>query len=335
MLALVTGATGMVGNNVVRLLLDRGHAVRVLQRASSPKKPLEDLKVERFEGDVRDSASVRRACDGVDAVVHAAAHVHIGWSGLDVHQSINVEGTRNIAQAAREAGAKLVHVSSVDALGLGTRERPADEETPPQGHDTVPYVLTKRQAEIVVLEAVERGLHGVIVNPTYMLGPWDWKPSSGRMLLTVVEKQLWFAPRGGNDFCDTRDVALGILSALERGQPGRRYILGGEAMSYYEAWKMFASVAGTRAPFFRAGPLAIKIAGRVGDLMYRVGGREPDVNSASTSMSGLAHHFSYARAAAELGYAPRPAREAAAGAWDWFQRWGYVSKSRKGAAIAG
>jgi dihydroflavonol-4-reductase len=334
MLALVTGATGLLGNNVVRLLLDRGHAVRVTLTDSSPKKPLEGLDVESVDGDVRDAEAMQRACQGVDLVVHSAAFVHIGWSAYDRHRAVNIEGTRNVGEAALEAGARMVHVSSVDTLGEGTRARPADEDSIPAERQVCHYAATKRIGENVVDDLIARGLHAVIVNPTYMLGPWDWKPSSGRMLLTVAEAQPMFAPRGGNDFCDVRDVAAGVLAANDRGQVGRRYVLGGEAMSYLEAWRMFADIAGRRGPICRAGPMAVIVAGRIGDLIHRVTGREPDINSAATFMSGMPHHFSYARATAELDYRPRPAREAAEAAWQWLLEHGYVVKAAKGRATA-
>ncbi|HEV3025748.1 MAG TPA: NAD-dependent epimerase/dehydratase family protein [Pirellulales bacterium] len=320
MLTLVTGATGLVGNNVVRLLLERGSAVRVLARKGSDPRPLAALEVETAHGDVRDARCMRRACQDVSRVVHAAAVVHIGWSGWEQQRAVNVEGTRNVAVAAREAGARLVHVSSVDALGYGTRAKPADEEAPVNGHVACPYVVTKRAAEQVVLEQVELGLDAVIVNPVFMLGPWDWKPSSGRMLLAVARGKGLLAPPGGNDFCDVRDVAVGILAAAERGEPGRRYILGGEPLSYLEAWRMFASVSGARPPLAVVGRRLLRAAGVAGSLWGRIRRREPDVNSAATAMSMLEHHFQSARAVAELGYSPRPAREAAEAAWDWFRR---------------
>lgn len=326
MLTLVTGATGLVGNNVVRMLLERGDAVRVLQREGSDPRPLAGLDVEIARGDVRDAAAVEQACRGVNRVIHAAAHVHIGWSGMDLHRTINVTGTQHVVEAALKHGARLVHVSSVDALGMGTRTTAANEETPPDLKMKFPYVVTKREAEQVVLGGVARSLDAVIVNPTFMLGPWDWKPSSGRMLLEVSKGTCFLAPRGGNDFCDVRDVAAGILMAAERGSTGRRYILGGESFSYLEAWRMFARVCNTRGPFCRGGPMAVKVAGWWGDLQHRLRGKEPDVNSAATSMSALFHHFSYERAAKELGYTPRPAQEAATAAWEWFQKNGYVKR---------
>ena len=229
MLYLVTGATGLVGNNVARALLARGDRVRVLTRATSDPRPLAGLNIEIAKGDVRDAAAVEAAVGGVDRVVHAAAYVHIGWTQFDASRAINVGGTANVAASARRAGARLVHVSSVDAMGLLPHGQASDEETPVAGGVLCPYVVTKREAEQVVLAEIAQGLDATIVNPAYMIGPWDWKPSSGRMLLEVARNRGLVAPLGTNNFCDVRDVAQGIVTAADRGAAGRRDILGGNA----------------------------------------------------------------------------------------------------------
>jgi dihydroflavonol-4-reductase len=326
---LVTGSTGLLGNNVVRQLLARGERVRVLVRAGCDPRPLAGLQIETAIGDVRDLDSLRRAAVGVHTVIHSAAVVHIGWTGIDEARAINVAGSRNVAEAALAANARLVHVSSVDALGLGTPGQPADEETPHTPVVPCPYVLTKRSGEEAVLEVAARGLWAVIVNPGFMLGPWDWKPSSGRMLLQVARRWTPLAPKGVNNFCDARDVAAGVLAAAERGQSGRRYILGGESLTYLEAWRIFAAVAGARAPLGEPpGPLIMAAAGKLGDLWTKLTGREPDVNSASVAMARLPKYLSSVRAETELGYRPRSVREAAETAWAWFCEYGYA-KARK------
>lgn len=324
MLTLVTGATGLVGNNVVRLLVERGDAVRVLTRNGSGSRALEGLPVEVAQGDVRQPETIRAACRGVQRVIHAAAEVQLGWKGMDLAREINVQGTRNVAAAARAEGARLCHVSTINALGLGSRQQPADEETPICETVNCPYVVTKREAEQVVLGEIAAGLDAVIVNPVYMLGPWDWKPSSGRMLLEIATGWAKLAPPGGNDFCDVRDVAAGILAAIERGVRGRRYILGGESLSFMEAWTMFAKIIGVRPPWRKALPPGLWIYGHFGDLRGWLTGREPNLNSAAVALARLEHHYSYARAAAELDYRPRPAREAAETAWQWFRAHGYA-----------
>lgn len=326
MTTLVTGSTGLLGNNVVRQLLAQGEAVRVLVRSSSDPRPLEGLEVETVQGDVCDADSVRRAAEGVSTIIHSAAHVHIGWQQHARQQKINVEGTRTVALAAREAGARMIHVSTTDTCGFGTLDAPADEETPLTPGVDCPYVVTKRAAEKVVLDLVGEGLDGVIVNPSFMLGPWDWKPSSGRMLLQVARGWALVAPRGENNFCDVRDVARGVLAAVKQGKPGRRYILGGESLSYLEAWQIFAAVSGSRPPLGQARqvPVMMLAAGRFGDVFARLTGREPAVNSAAVAMSRLSKCCTHARAAAELGYQAGTVRDAARDAWDWFRQYGYA-----------
>jgi dihydroflavonol-4-reductase len=324
MLTLVTGATGLLGNNIVRHLLAGGHSVRVLARGQSDPRPLAGLHVDIARGDICDRDAVVRAMVGVELVIHAAGHVHIGWTGLATSRFINVEGTRNLAEAALDQRARFVHVSSLDALGLPAAGCPADEETAPVGGVLCPYVVTKREAEQVVLGLATKGLDARIVNPGFMIGPHDWKPSSGRMLLHVAKGWGLWAPLGSNSYCDVRDVASGILAAVERGEPGRRYILAGEVLSYFQAWRVFAEVTGGTPPMFPAGPLVRIGAGAFGDFMARVTGREPDVNSAATAISAQKRNFSSQRARDELDYRPRPLRQAAADAWAWFRANGYV-----------
>jgi dihydroflavonol-4-reductase len=323
-LTLVTGSTGLLGNNVVRMLLERGQAVRVLVREGCDPRPLEGLSVEVVRGDVRDADAVRRACQGVDGVVHSAAHVRIGWTGRELYRAINVEGTRNVASAAAEAGARMVHVSTIDTLGCRSLEHPADEDTPPNEGPPVPYVITKREAEQVVLDAVTRGLAACIVHPGFMLGPWDWKPSSGQLLLAVTHRGCFIAPRGSLGACDVRDVATAVVNALDRGIPGRRYITSGPAISYGRAMRLFAEVIGTRAPFTPPGPLTFAVIGRVCDLWTRLTGHEPPVNSAAIRMARVPKSYSSARAEKELGYQIRPLRQTVEDAWNWFRQYGYA-----------
>jgi nucleoside-diphosphate-sugar epimerase len=325
MTTLVTGATGLVGNNVVRRLLEEGGSVRVLVRDSADPRPLADLEgLEIMTGDVRDPQAVARAVRGTQCVIHAAAHVHIGWSGWDAAHAINVEGTRNVARAALDQGSRMVHVSSVDALGLRPGEAPADEDCAPDGGVLCPYVVTKREAEQVVMGHVEQGLWAGIVNPGFMIGPYDWKPSSGRMLLSVARGWGAFAPRGINCFCDVRDVSAGILAVANHGQSGRRYILGGQMLTYFQAWRIFAKATGATRPVISIGPIVPMGAGYVGDLVGKLTGREPDVNSASAAMSAQRRNFTSARAEAELGYRCRPLHESAQDAWSWFREHGYA-----------
>ena len=328
----VTGATGLVGNNVVRLLAQRGKSVRAVVRSAG--RELAGLHVQTAKAPLHDERALQEAIDGASFVVHSAAMVHCGWRHRDEMHAANVEGTRNVARAARRAGARLVHVSSVDAVGLRSDGAPADEDTPPGGMPECPYVVTKREAEVVVQDEVGRGLDAVIVNPVYMIGPWDWKPSSGRMLLEVGAGKGLFAPPGANDFVDVRDVAAGILAAMMKGRTGRRYILGGHTLSYLDAWRIFARAAGRMQPLGIAPRPIVRTAGWVGDVASLFTHRELPVNSAAVTMSMLPHNFSCARAQAELGYAFRPFESTVGDAWSWFLDHGFARPVRERTVLA-
>lgn len=321
MATLVTGSTGLVGNNVARLLLERGEAVRALVRVDADPRPLEGLGIDIVRGDVRDRQAVRRACEGMRHVVHAAAIVQLGRTGLEAQRAVNVEGTRNVARSARESGARLVHVSSADAAGVGSLESPADEDTETLGNALTPYVVTKREAETVIYEEIAGGLWAVIVSPSFMLGPWDWKPSSGEMLLEIARGKGLLAPRGYFSVTDVRDVASGMIAAFDRGQSGRKYLLTGQNISYFEAWKVFAKITEARRPLISIGPVAAWVAGHLGDVVGRFAGKEPNVNSGAIAMAALTKVYSSARAERELGYRARPLEETVADAWAWFREW--------------
>jgi dihydroflavonol-4-reductase len=324
---LVTGATGVLGPNLVRVLLAEGErSVRVLARQAGGKS-LKGLDVESASGDGRDADAVRQAVEGCQAIIHSAAAVQLGWSKLAEHRQINVEGTRHVASAARESGARLVHISTVDTLGLGSRQQPAHEDSPRIGKIPCTYVVTKREAEQVVEEEIERGLEAVIVHPGFMLGPWDWKPSSGRMLLEIATRWTPIAPTGGCSAGDVRDVVAGVIAALRQAPRGRHYILAGHNVSYFDLWRQMATVAGAKGPRFRAGPLMRVIGGRFGDLRAKLTGREPDVNSAAVAMSSQWHYYSSARAGKELDYRVRPLEESLADAWEWFRANDYVREN--------
>lgn len=320
---LVTGATGLLGNNIVRQLLAAGEEVRVLARAASDRRPLEDLAVERAEGDVRDAEAVAAACRGAQVVIHAAGYVHLGWKRLDMLRAVNVEGTRHVAAAARAVGAKLVHISGVNALGLGRLDDPATEETALPGIVPCGYVVTKRESEQVVLQEVERGLKASIVNPGCMFGPWDWKPSSGKMLLAVTRFAPIY-PTGAVTFCDARDVAAGTIAAAAHGQTGRSYILGGVNLSYYDAWTQMARLVGKRGPISPMGPLFRAAVAPILDAWTMLTGNEGDANSAILLMGRQQHCFSSSRAQAELGYKFRPFAETLSDTLAWFRERGYV-----------
>ncbi len=321
---LVTGATGLVGNNCVRLLVEQGQEVHVLVRPQHDERPLEGLPVRRHHADLREHARLPQAIPEVEGIIHAAADTQIGRQPRPLQYEVNVAATRAIAGVALERGCKLVFVSSVDALPAASPGREVNEESEGEAKFPCGYVTTKRAAETDLQKLIANGLRAVIVNPGFMLGPWDWKPSSGRMLLRVGTGFTPFAPTGGFSVCDVRDVAAAIIKAVTEETPHQRYILAGENMRYLEAWRLFAQAAGGHGPLCPAGPMMRIIAGHWGDLCARMAGQEGDVNSAAIGMSELYHYYDSSRAERELGYRIRPVQESIADAWEWFCQFGYA-----------
>lgn len=325
---LVTGATGLVGNNLVRLLLDQGHSVRVLARTPSNVEPFEGLNLEFYWANLSEDTDITPAYEGVDTVFHAAGHIHMGWSQAAQHQQINVEGTRRIAQAARHTGVKMVHISSVNALGIGPLADPANETNARPGIVQTPYIVTKRLAEQVVMDERQAGLQAIIVNPTYMLGPWDWKYSSGRMLVEVATNRLpLIAPAGAFSVADVRDVCDAMVKVVDHIGKQDRYILAGHNLTYQELWKHFNALGGKNwGPPFRMGPFNVWMIGAVSDAWGKIVGKEPDINSAAIKLSSQQHCFSSALAIAELGYRIRPLSETIHDAAQWLKAHDFFPK---------
>ncbi|MDG2011984.1 MAG: NAD-dependent epimerase/dehydratase family protein [Pirellulaceae bacterium] len=323
---LVTGATGFLGNNVVRALLAEKHEVAVALRQSSNRKALDGLNVEFITVDLNSPNDVAMALAGCDCVVHSAALIQLGWTKLAESRKTNVEATATIAQAARRKNIRMVHVSSVDALGVSSQDRPGTEEELNPPNPPCSYVVSKREAETAVIVEVANGLDAVIVNPGFMIGPYDWKPSSGVMMLTVAKSLIHFAPAGGCSVVDVRDVADGIISAIKHGQTGERYILGGRNLTYFDFWTMIAKVTNTRAPKKVLPDWIAKTAGRAGDVWTRLSGNEPDINSAATQMGQMFHFYNSDKAEKYLGYQIGNIEDALKDAWDWFILHGYAKK---------
>lgn len=319
----VTGAAGLLGNSLLRVAVERGVPATAMLRDGGPRAALDGLSVPAVAVDLsRDS--LEKHLEGASVVVHCAARVAIGRRDMAVLNRDNVVATARVAAACRALGARLVHVSTVDTLVWGTREKPGNE-TPagPQARDTT-YATTKRLAEAAVEEERRRGLDAVILHPGFLLGPWDWKPSSGRMLLAAARGPFAIAPPGGNDFCHAGAVAEAVLEVALHRPPSDRYILSGEALSYAQAFRLMRQAAGRQPRVVTAPAWMVRAAGRAGDAWAAITGREPDVNSAAAAVACLPHHFSSARAMAEIGYRPRPAIEAMREAWTWFVEHGYA-----------
>lgn len=323
----ITGASGLLGGNLAAELRAQGHDVVATRRAGTRIIHLEDLRLEWIDADLGSSEALARAFAGADAVFHCAAAVSVKREVTAEMTAANVTGTANVVEAAIAAGVpRLVHTSSVVAVGLTTDGRPCDE-TARWNFDAEGlvdgYAITKRRAEDVVGAARDR-LDAVIVNPTYMLGPRDARPSSGKLIVDVVRRRVPGWTPGYNNFVDARDVARGMIAAWQRGRRGERYILGGHDMTYGDVMREIARVAGVAPPRLRVPRPAAWALGRWGDLVERLG-KDPLVNSTQIRYAYTDRfRFRSDKAAAELGYTVGPLAPAIRDAIGWFRAHGML-----------
>lgn len=328
-IAVITGASGLLGGNLAAELRARRIQVRAIRRRSTKTDHLTDLDIEWVYGDLDDPPSLEHAFRGADVVFHSAAAVGVSPTVTPALRKANVDGTAAVLGAVRKAKVKrLVHVSSVVAVGLSTDGRPCTEDTPWNFADYKlddGYCQTKRQAEELVNAAVRADVDAVIVNPGFMIGPRDARPSSGRVIVDVVKGKIPIYPAGKNCFVDVRDVARGAIAAWERGQRGRRYILGGENLGYRDLFQRIARASGVKAPRVPAPRMAAIAAGLAGDMFQRVTGREPLFGSVEARYAYTDRfQFSSERAERELGYRRSPIDDAIRDALAWFRAQGMV-----------
>jgi len=316
----ITGASGLLGSNLAAELLATGHSVIATRRAGTQVAHLADLAIEWRDADLADQPALAKAFAGAEAVFHCAAMVTVKREVTPAMVDANVTGTERVIAACATAGVKrLVHTSSVVAIGLTTTGAPSDETARWNFEElglSDAYAITKHQAEDKVRAA---NLDAVIVNPTYMFGPRDARPSSGKMIVDVARRRVPSWTPGFNNFVDVRDVARGMIAAWQRGKRGERYILGGHDMTYKQCFETIAHVAGVKPPRFGA-PLAVaKLLGMWGDFQERRG-KDPIVNSTQIRYAYTdKFRFTSARAQQELGYTYGPLEPAISDAIAWFR----------------
>jgi dihydroflavonol-4-reductase len=317
-----------VGSAVARTLAARGHRLRLLVRRNNDRRNLAGLDAELIEGDLTDAASVRRAVAGCRYVLHVAADYRLWVPDPAAMLAANVEGTRTVMRAAMEAGVeRVVHCSSVAALGLHQDGSPANEATPVTEADMIgAYKRSKFLGERAVLDLVALGLPAVIVNPAGPVGPRDIKPTpTGKMILDAARGRIPAYVDTGLNIVHVDDVAEGHALALERGAIGQRYILGSENLMLGDLLALVARSVGRKPPTMRlpidlVAPFAV-----VAEGVARLTGIEPMLTRDHIKMARKRMFFSSAKAQADLGYAPRPAAVAVADAVAWFRQVGMLA----------
>jgi dihydroflavonol-4-reductase len=319
---LVTGASGFLGWHVARVLLERGHQVRALCR---PASEILELDLERITGDLRDPESLNRAATGCELLFHVAADYRL-WSRhpKDLYES-NVEGTRNVLEAAQRTGvSRIVYTSTVGCIGM-PKDREGDENTPVsiddmKGH----YKRSKWLAERVALEKARSGMPVVIVNPTAPVGDHDRKPTpTGKIIVDFLSGRMPAFVDTGLNIVDAHDTAVGHVLAAERGRPGERYILGGENLTLQQILTKLARIVAKDPPKIKLPYAVAYAAGVVTTTWANLTGNPPLAPLEGVKMAHKRMFVTHAKASAELGFSPGPADVALEKAVNWFRSNGY------------
>lgn len=327
MKTLVTGATGHAGVNLVLALQSQGRDVRILVHSSS--WPLEKSGLEIVRGDIGDEDSLKPAFQGIDCVYHLAGRVSIAgdeWTSLE---KTNVIGTRHIVQACLNSGVRrLVHFSSIHALQQRPFNYPVDESRScVEGQDYPCYDRSKAAGEEEVRRGIQQGLNAVMVNPTAIIGPYDFQPSHfGAALLAMAEGRLPALVGGGFDWVDARDVAEGAVQAEIKGTPGERYLLSGHWASVVDLCHLAAGICGTRSPRIVCPLWLARTGAPLAEAVARATGRRPLFTRDSMLALNSNHCISHEKASRELGYRPRPLRETITDTLRWFSSTGRLNK---------
>ncbi len=331
-MVVVTGGTGHIGNVLVRQLLARGEKVKAVILPAEDTTPLKGLKVEMVEGDVCNIRSLIQAFKGSKIVYHLAGIISILPGKDRLLDQVNVAGTQNVVKACLETGVpRLVYTSSIHAIEEPPHGTMIDE-TCPCNPDRVPqgYGRSKARATLAVLDGVEQGLDAVIVHPTGVIGPNDYRISEmGQLMIDFVSGNFKVYIDGTYDFVDVRDVARGIILAGEKGQSGERYILSGEQISVRQLMLMLQEISGVKAPSLKIPLWMARIVAGFSPLYYRLAKTKPRFTSYSIDVLCSNSLICSEKARRELGFTARPARQSISDAVSWFKENGYINPGQK------
>jgi len=324
----VTGATGHLGNNLVRLLLQGEDRIRCLVLRGESIRPLEGLDVEIVEGDVRDPASLDRAFAGAEVVYHTASVISLKPGDSDLLEQVNVRGARNVAESCLRNGVKrLVYTSSIHALVEPPRGTTIDESQPcDPSRVRMAYSRSKAKATLEVMNIACRGLDTVILYPTGIIGPFDFKPSDmGRVILDYVHGKIPARIAGGYDFVDVRDVARGHVLAASKGESGQGYILSGEWISVDDIMLELSRAANVPVPRIRVPYALARAVAGVSTVLSVLLKTNPlfTIDSLDTLRSNSL--VSCAKAQRELDYKARPIRDSLWDTVEWFRQSGKLA----------
>ena len=319
MKVLVTGASGFLGGWLCRALHEKGWQTHALLRSSSDKSALKDLNIRFFTGDVTDLEGFTRAGLGVELIFHLAGLVSHSKKHRSAMQKVNVQGTAHAIETARTTGAKLIHISSVVAVGASTKPVVLNEESPyDPALNRIGYFHTKKQAEVLVQKACKKGqISAVILNPSTVYGAGDMKKQSRSAQARVAEGKLPFYTSGGVSVVDVESVTRACLQAAEKARPGERYILSGDNISIKTLFSLIAQAGEVKPPSIHLNNFLLHTLAGMGEALQSLSMNFP-VSRESARIASLYHWFDHSKARQQLGFLPLTARQAIQNSIKWW-----------------
>lgn len=330
MRVIVTGPDGVLGSNLVRELIERDYIVSVLLLEGTTSKTLDGLDINKFYGNILDKDSLNNAFSGHDVVIHCAASTSIYPARDPFINKVNIEGTENVIQAIKDNNVKrLVYVGTANSFGNGSSlDELGDETNEYTAHKYgLDYMDSKKKAQDLLLDAVKNdGLPAIVVNPTFMIGPYDSKPSSGTMVLAIYNGKVPGYTHGGKNYIAVKDAAVAIANGITMGRIGECYILGNENMSYKDAFEKIAQSIGGKAPKLGMANTIMRAYGGINSFLAKMFRYKPAVTKELAAISCDNFYYSADKARKELHLPSTPMEVAFKECFQWYKDNGYLNK---------
>lgn len=324
----VTGADGMLGSSICRELIRQGYAVKGMILPKRNLNVLSDLSCELVEGNILDKDFLLQEMKDCDFVINAAASTSVWPRRSKMVMNVNFEGTKNIAEVAEKLAMKrMVHVGTANSFGHGPKEQPGDESTSFSfGKYGLDYIDSKYRSQEFLLEKYSsRAFPVIIINPTYMIGPFDSRPSSGKMILELLKDKMPGYSVGGKNFICSTDVAIAAVNALKLGRPGQCYIAGNENLEFEEFFKKVCAARNKKFNLIKVPGFVVLFIGFINSAVSRIRRKAPGLSYTMARMAGVGQYYSSKKAQSELNLPQTPIEEGINMCVDWFEENGYLN----------
>jgi dihydroflavonol-4-reductase len=327
---LVTGSDGLLGSNLVRELISREYEVTAFTEVGKISPTLEGLPIKKFGGNLLNPQDLIDASSGADIVIHCAANTSMFPARQDIVNQVNIAGTDNVINACQANKVKrLIYVGTANSFASGGLQNPGSEKNSyTASRYGLDYMDSKYQAQLNVLKKVkEEGFDALVVNPTFMIGPYDSRPTSGAMILGVYNKEVPGYTIGGKNFVYVKDAAVAIANAITLGEKGECYILGNENLSFKQAFDKIAHVTGVSAPKLKLPKQIVSFYGQLNSFIAKIFKNTPKVTKEYATLSNEIHYYSAEKARTELEMPQTPIETAIQECFDWFIENKYVKRA--------